>query len=180
MTRGATNSGKSEGLQIRERGDADFEQLEILALQVQASDRYPIYLPDGDVRRFLSQPASTAAWVAVFDDQVVGHVALNDSTSAPVMMAVDELGDDRPALYVARLLVAPSARRTGAGRALLDHARRQAASTGFLPALDVVDISTAAPAIALYRSEGWQEIARVSFELADLHLEEIVFVAPAG
>ncbi len=72
----------------------------------------PIYLPDGDIRRFLSRPVSTAAWVAVFDDRVVGHVALNDSTSEPVMRAVDELGDDRPVLYVARLLVDPSARRS--------------------------------------------------------------------
>jgi len=56
---------------------------------------------------------------------------------------------------------------------------RQHCRTGFLPVLDVVDIPTAAPAIALYRAEGWREIARVSFDLADMHLEEIVFTAPA-
>lgn len=168
------------GLQIRKRNDADFQRLEIIARRVQAADRYPIYLPNGDYRRFLRQPASTAAWVATLADQVVGHVALNDSTSTPVMRAVDELGDERPALYIARLLVDPNARRTGSGRALLDHARREAQSSGHLPALDVVDIPTAAPAISLYRAEGWREIARVSFDLADMHLDEIVFIAPTG
>lgn len=46
--------------------------------------------------------------------------------------------------------------------------------------LDVVDIPTAAPAIALYRSEGWVGTERVSFDLGDLHLEDIVFAGPAG
>jgi len=173
------NAGDHAGLQIRQRNDADFEQLEIIARRVQTADRYPIYLPDGDYRRFLSKPASISAWVATLADEVVGHVALNDSTSEPVMRAVEELGDERPALYIARLLVDPNARRTGSGRALLDHARREALSSGHLPALDVVDIPTAAPAISLYRAEGWREIARVSFDLGDLHLDEIVFIDPA-
>jgi len=94
------------------------------------------------------------------------------------MRAVSEQNDGRSAIYVSRLLVDPSARGIGAGRALLEHARKAAASIGHLPVLDVVDIPTAAPAIALYRAQGWTEIARVSFDLADLHLEEIVFVGP--
>ena len=114
------------------------------------------------------------------DDRVVGHVALNETTSAPVMRAVADHGYDRAVRYVARLLVDPGARRTGAVRALLEHARREAVATGCVPVLDVVDISTAAPAIALYRQSGWHQIARVSFDLGDLHLNEIVFVGPTA
>ena len=169
-------SDENGWVQIRQRRDADLEQLEVVARRVHVADRYPIYLPDGDFHRFLTQPASTAAWVMADDDRVVGHVALNDATSPPVMRAVADQGFDSPVRYVARLLVDPDARRTGAGRALLEHARREAVATGCLPVLDVVDIPTAAPAIALYRQAGWHEVARVSFDLGDLHLNEIVFV----
>jgi len=168
--------GQTGRLQIRQRQDADLVQLEAVARRVHATDRYPIYLPDGDFRRFLTQPASIAAWVMTEEDRIVGHVALNDATSNPVMRAVDDLGNDRPVRYIARLLVDPSARRTGNGRALLEHARREAVAGGCLPVLDVVDIPTAAPALALYRADGWHEIARVSFDLGDMHLDEIVFV----
>jgi len=65
---------------------------------VHASDRYPVYLPDGGFRRFLTEP---------------------------------------------------------------------------------VDIATAAPAVALYEADGWRETARVSFDLDDLHLAEIVFTGSA-
>lgn len=176
ITRSRTRDDQTGRLQIRRRQDADLDQLETVARRVQSSDRYPIYLPDGDFRRFLTQPASIAAWVMTDEDRIVGHVALNDATSEPVMLAVDHLRDDRPARYIARLLVDPNTRRTGSGRALLEHARREAVAEGCLPVLDVVDIPTAAPAIALYRADGWQEIARVSIELGDLQLDEIVFV----
>ena len=167
-------------VRIRERREADLEQLEILARRVHTSDHYPVYLPDGDFGRFLTRPSSLRAWVATRDDEIIGHVALNDTTSEPVMDAVAGLNGDRRAVYVARLLVGPSFRRSGAGRALLKQALREANASGRLPVLDVVDIPSAAPAVALYRSEGWDETARVSFGLGDLHLEEIVFVGPAG
>ena len=168
--------GQTGRLQIRKRQDVDLKQLETVARRVHATDRYPIYLPDGDFRRFLTRPASVAAWVMTNEDRIVGHIALNDETSEPVMRAVDDLGNDRPARYIARLLVDPGIRRAGVGQALLEHARRETVSEGCLPVLDVVDIPTAAPALALYRTAGWREVARVSFDLGDLHLDEIVFV----
>ncbi|MEM9515385.1 MAG: GNAT family N-acetyltransferase [Actinomycetota bacterium] len=167
-------------MQLRRRHAADLEQLEILARRVHTVDGYPIYLPDGDFRRFLMQPQSLNGWVATHDDKIIGHVALNATTSKPVMDAVADLNDDRPAVYVARLLVDPSSRRSGAGRTLLKLALDEAVSNERLPVLDVVDTPTAAPAIALYRAEGWAETARVRFDLGDLHLEEIVFVGPTA
>ena len=93
-----------------------------------------------------------------------------------MIRAVYDLGNDRPVRYIARFLVDPGVRRAGVGQALLERARRETVAEGCLPVLDVVDIPTAAPALALYRTAGWQEIARVSFDLGDLHLDEIVFV----
>ncbi len=60
----------------------------------------------------------------------------------------------------------------------LEEVTRRVQVANHLPALDVVDIPTAAPAIALYRAEGWKEITRVHFELTKEALEEIVFVWP--
>lgn len=68
----------------------------------------PIYLPDGDFRRFLTRPASLRAWVATQDDQITGHVALNGTTSAPVMDAVASDEGNRHAIYVARLWSTPA------------------------------------------------------------------------
>lgn len=180
VNRSGLRAGRLGCVQLRERHAADLERLEILARRVHAVDRYPIYLPNGDFRRFLTQPQPLSAWVATHDDEIIGHVALNATTSKPVMDAVADLNDDRPAVYVARLLVDPGSRRSGAGRALLKQALHEAVSRDRLPVLDVVDTPTAAPAMALYRAEGWAETARVSFDLGDLHLEEIVFVGPTA
>ena len=60
---------QTASVKIRERQNADLEELETSARRVHTSDRYPIYLSDDDFRRFLTQPASTAAWVATVDDR---------------------------------------------------------------------------------------------------------------
>ncbi len=45
--------------------------------------------------------------MAVRDERIVGHIALNAETSRPVMALVAKLAAERPALFVARLLVDP-------------------------------------------------------------------------
>lgn len=157
------------------RGD-DLEALGAMAGRVHEVDGYPMHLPGGDVIRFMTHPEPVTAWVAVEGDRIVGHVALNPSTSVPVMQLVDEL--DVRAVYVARLLVDQEFRRCGVGARLLEHARCEAVVGGFVPFLDVVDIPRAAAAIGLYRNEGWQEVGRVSFELVGNAVEEIVFRGP--
>lgn len=166
---------------IRERTVADIPDLVDIIGRVHEQDRYPIFLPDGDVERFITRPKSVASWVAVDDaGNVVGHVALNAETSKPVMELVDDMAGSAPALYVSRLFVDPSHRGTGAGHALLESAWLAAVSSGHCAALDVVEIPTAAQAIALYRRAGWNEIGRVTFDLADLELTELVFLGPQG
>jgi GNAT superfamily N-acetyltransferase len=165
-------------VEIRERREQDLSDLVTIAARVHDTDNYPVFLPDGDYSSFLTRPSSLAAWVAVRGRELVGHVALNDTTSRPVMQLVDEDGPTRPPVYVARLLVDPRSRRDGVGRHLLEHARREALSAGRSPYLDVVDTLTAAPAIALYRHDGWEEIGRVRFELAGNEIHELVFRGP--
>jgi ribosomal protein S18 acetylase RimI-like enzyme len=165
----------SAPVKIRQRRDDDLDELVVVADRVHASDRYPIFLPDGDLKQFLNEPTPLAAWVAVRVGRLVGHVALNETTSRPVMQLVDTQHLTRPAIYVARLLVDPGSRRCGIGRQLLEHARRAAVDAQRAPFLDIVDKLTAAPAIALYRRDGWEEIGRVRFELAGGELDELVF-----
>jgi hypothetical protein len=43
-----------------------------------------VYLPGDDFERFLTRPTPIGAWVAVEDDDLVGHVALNQQTGPEV------------------------------------------------------------------------------------------------
>jgi GNAT superfamily N-acetyltransferase len=113
-------------MEIGERVDVDLDQLVAVAGRVHEAGRYPIFLPDDDFHRFLTRPEPAAPLVAIRDGSVVGHIALNAETSGPVMQLVAALDSKRPALYVARLLVDPSARRAGIGKMLLEQARRAA------------------------------------------------------
>jgi ribosomal protein S18 acetylase RimI-like enzyme len=77
-------------------------------------------------------------------------------------------------------LVDPGTRRVGIGRELLEHARRAAVDSGHVPVFDVVDTPTAAAAISLYRRDGWEEVGRVSFDLVDTKIDELVFRGPSA
>jgi GNAT superfamily N-acetyltransferase len=173
-----TDRADFDAVKIRTRHDGDLVELVQVASRVHDVDSYPIFLPNGDYPRFLCRPVPLVAWVATAEDRVVGHVALNATTSPPVMQLVDEQEPAIPAVYVARLLVDPGARGHEIGRRLLEHARCAAVAAGRVPFLDVVDVGTAAPAIGLYRRDGWQEIGRVRFQLAGNDVDELVFRGP--
>ena len=163
---------------IYRRTDADLPLLAAVAARVRAADGYPIHLPDDDFERFLRRPPPVDSWVALSDGVPLGHVALNDSTSRPVMELTEQLQITPAPIFVARLLVDPSVRRRGVGWTLLETARTAAEEMGRTPMLDVVDIPSAAPAIALYRRSGWVEVGDVRFDLAGDRLTERVFRAP--
>ncbi len=163
---------------IRDRSTFDGKALEAIARETHQLDRYPMYLPE-DLRSFIVNEDALGAWVAVDDDEVLGHVALHRSSAKQVMdIAVLATGfaEDRIAV-VARLLVAPAARRRGMGRALLEKATQEAARRGRRAVLDVVEEHKAA--INLYESCGWKRVGRVDWSLpGDLPLRELVYVAP--
>jgi GNAT superfamily N-acetyltransferase len=163
---------------IRDRSTSDGEALEAIALETHRLDRYPMYLPV-DLRSFIVNEDALGAWVATDDDDVIGHVALHPSSAKEVMdvvVSATGVGEDRIAV-VARLLVAPPARRRGIGRALLEKATGEAARRGRRAVLDVVEDHTAA--IRLYESCGWTRAGMVDWALpGDLPLREFVYLAP--
>lgn len=165
---------------IRPRRPSDGPRLEAIALETHRLDAYPKYLP-GDVLSFLVRPDALAGWVAEADGEVAGHVALHADTAAEVMEAAqDATGLDRSRLaVVARLLVSPTTRRVGAGRALLGTATAEARRLGRRAVLDVVEEHRAA--IALYERCGWIRAGRVTWHLPDGRpLHEFVYLAPTS
>lgn len=166
-------------LVVRPRVEADLDRLAAMAVDVQTLDGYPGRRPL-DLRAFLASNVALAAWVAELDGALAGHVALHP-TSLPVVMElasssvgcpIDELG------VVARLIVSPSARRAGVGRALLAAAADDARRRGLHPILDVVTAYAAAN--ALYDACGWRNAGEVTMRFSDgLELQSYVYVAPA-
>lgn len=158
------------------RVDEDLDALQRVAAAIQTRDGYPVRRPM-DLRAFMQATDALAAWVALLDDEVVGHVALHRS-SLPVVMAraAEVIGHARLAV-VARLLVAPASRGAGVGRALLDRAADDARARGLHPILDVV--ADFAPARSLYESAGWVDAGAVTMRFGDdLEVVSHVYVAP--
>ena len=146
---------------------------------VHTLDGYPPYMPDHDFVAFVASPDAIGTWVATRRTEVVGHVALHRSSSIAVMeLATKATGLDADQLgVVARLLVAPEARRLGVGRLLLETAAREASGRGLMPILDVT--TTFVPAVALYEQSGWSRPGTVAVEFPDgTRIEEFVYVAP--
>jgi GNAT superfamily N-acetyltransferase len=167
-------------MRIRPRDDADIAACVDLLAAVHAADGYPVNLP-ADPKTFLVTPDMLGAWIAEDGENVVGHVALRPRTSAGVMekaAAAAGVGAERLAV-VARLLVAPGARRRGVGWALLGAAARRASELGRHPVLDVVKGHAAA--VALYDRAGWRRAGEVQVTFpTGQTVNELVFVAPGG
>ena len=165
---------------VRARSDDDLSACEQLARSVYLADGYPVFVYDDDFRGFVASPGELAAWVVEDDTGIVGHVALHRTTSLPVIGLVrSQLGvRSRELGVIARLMVAPSARRRGLGRELLEIAAAKACDLGLVPILDVV--TRHEPAVALYESAGWTQIGKVDCDLPDgTTVEELVYRAPA-
>lgn len=166
---------------VRPRDDGDLADCVSLLHDVHDEDGYPLHLPDDPVS-FLAVPDALGAWVALADGVVVGHVLLRPAAN-PKMMAIASRATGLPEARLAvvgRLFVAPSARRRGAGHALLRRAATEALELGRRPVLDVVS-HRAQAATALYESEGWRKAGtvQVTFRSGET-VDELVYVGPAG
>ncbi|MDG4838917.1 GNAT family N-acetyltransferase [Micromonospora sp. WMMD967] len=134
---------------IRRRRAADLDGCVAALAEVHRVDRYPVNWP-ADPRRWLSEPRPDHAWVAVADDAaIVGHVAVHRVVPGPAGAS-----PARPTAEVARLFVAPGARGSALGSALLDRVRRWANARGTALVLEVT--SDNAAAAALYERTGWR------------------------
>jgi GNAT superfamily N-acetyltransferase len=92
---------------------------------------------------------NTALLVARADGEIVGTVQ--------VILGMRENQPHRG--EIAKLLVAPTARRKGVARALMEAAQHLAAASGKI--LLLLDTETGSNADQLYRSMGWQEVGIV-------------------
>ena len=163
---------------VRPRVNRDLPELERLAAFVHVRDGYPAHLP-GEIGEFLVSQDALGAWVAESNEEIVGHVALHGRSWGGVMEAARQATglSDASLAAVARLLVSPSARRHGIGRALLEAAAAEACHLGRRPILDVD--TTLAAAVSLYESAGWVRIGSVEFPLPDgRQLAEHIYLGP--
>jgi ribosomal protein S18 acetylase RimI-like enzyme len=165
---------------IRTRTAADLDACVAVAEQVRALDGYPTFVGDDGLARFVDPDDALAAWVAVDDaDGVVGMVALRPRSapqSSVIAAKALEVGEDQLG-FVARLEVAPRARRQGVAHALLDAAVATGRQLGRVLVLDVVTSDTSA--IALYDASGWRRLGGHSLTLRDgRELDVVVYAAP--
>jgi GNAT superfamily N-acetyltransferase len=163
---------------VRARAETDLAACRRLTEEVRAHDGYPVYVPD-DLLSFIVAPDALAAWVAIEDNEVVGHVVLRPGTfGAVVELAMKRTGLPAAQLgVVARLLVSPKVRRLGIGRSLLEVAASHAIELGLRPILDVVDRHEAA--VKLYESSGWTRAGEVTVTFGpEVVINEFVFIGP--
>ena len=139
---------------VRVRRDDDLAALVDLLAQTHREKGYPV---NGAYVRgdFIASPGELGAWVAQYDNELVGHVALlpPGGVSAPLWRAALGCGNAQIAV-VSRLF----SRSPGAGSALLKTAVDAARDAGLALALEVERDS---PARDFYLRRGWQAVGEV-------------------
>lgn len=163
-------------MEVQPRTDSDVEPTLALLARVHAADGYPSTV--ADIEAFLVPPYEVAAWVAVAEEGVVGHVALHRpprSATAAVASRTTGLQPEQH-LVLSRLFVSPDRRGHGLGRRLLGIAQAEAKRRGEQVVLDVgQDFSAAA---ALYESAGWLRVAKDRHVIGPAGFAVWVYVAP--
>jgi GNAT superfamily N-acetyltransferase len=153
-------------MHIRRRLRADLPTCAELLLNVHVDSGYPINWPR-DPTGWLSPVGLCAAWVALQDGRLVGHVCLVASSESPGTVKLE------------RLFVALAARRQGVGRALITRATAEAGRRQQGLVLEVAD--TRDSAVSLYQRLGWRETGRTPIDWGNGVAEFIVhFAAPYG
>ncbi len=175
-----TSTLPARGATVRERTADDLDAVVAIAEEIRERDGYPSFLGDSTLRQFVDPEDALGAWVAERDGDVVGNVVLRTrSAPASSKLAAEALGTEPSELaFVARLLVAPRARRGGLARALLDAALSHGAHLGRAVVLDVVEDDRAA--VALYDATGWRRLGQHTVMLrSGVELPVAVYGAPA-
>lgn len=165
-------------LSLRPKVDTDRPTVVALMERTHAQSGYPLVWPS-DPDGFANSAQERAAWVAVGSGRVVGHVALHDAKSDPVLpVAAHATGLDAPELAViARLLVDPPEQGSGIGARLLTVATAAAHASGRRPVLDVNQASTGA--VAFYEAvDGWDRIGSFEISLPELTIPLWAYAGP--
>ncbi|MET4921063.1 GNAT family N-acetyltransferase [Streptomyces sp. PSRA5] len=142
-------------ISVRHRDASDLDACVRVLAEVHDSDGYPVNWPQ-DPAGWLAPPESRAAWVALLDGRIVGHVCLSRARpgdTAPGIWSERTGNSPEKTAVVSRLFVSPGARGHGIGALLLTGTVREARERGLRPVLDVVTSDRAAA--ALYERQGW-------------------------
>jgi GNAT superfamily N-acetyltransferase len=162
---------------IRERRPDDLPVLvDLLAAQQPETSypqRWPLPFPPEE---FIVRPGEIAAWVAVEDDTIVGHVSVTELTGgrmadewvAATGRPADGLGE------VSVLFVAGGRRGGGLGGVLLDTALAEIRRRGLTPMLDVVGDETEAG--WFYRRRGWHTVGTARPPWLPDHRPDLAFM----
>ncbi len=145
---------------IRPRTPADLPTLVTILAAQQPASRYPFRWPlPFPVEDFIVRAHEEAAWVALVDGRVVGHVGVGrvEGELADAFVAAAARPAARLAL-VSVLFVSPETQGVGIGGRLLDTAVAWARDRQRLPVLDVVASHGAARAV--YQRHGWEVVGR--------------------
>lgn len=148
-----------ERISVRRRTPSDLDACVRVLAEVHESDGYPVDWPQ-DPAGWLAPAESPAAWVALLDGVLVGHVCLSparpDDAAPGIWSGRTGSGPEKTAV-VSRLYVSPRARGHGIGALLLAETVRDARRRGLRPVLDVVTSDRSAA--ALYERQGWTLMA---------------------
>ncbi|MGX2995208.1 GNAT family N-acetyltransferase [Streptomyces sp. JNUCC 64] len=165
---------------IRLRNSSDIPQAAAALVSVHDVDGYPVEGVDHP-EVWLSPNGLLKAWVAVREGRVVGHVAVTRPTGeSAVALWVSQSGEVENAVGVlARLFVAPDARKQATGERLVRAAESYAQAHGLRLVLDVMrkDLS----AIRLYRRLGWLELGPIAHRFGEgQQTEAVAYVSPGA
>lgn len=164
---------------VRPRREDDLEGCVALLRRVYEIDRYPVIWPP-DTVGWLTHRDALAAWVAVDGERLLGHLSLHTTDASRVRpewcetlgVAIEELA------VVSRFFVAPTARGSGIGGALMGCAEAHAARHDLRLVLDVAAHNR--DAIGFYERRGWQRVGTTELSLSaePWTLPLVLFVLP--
>ena len=152
---------------IRERRPEDLDALGDILREVYERDGYPV---EGvaDPQAWLTGAGILGAWVAILDNQLVGHVQISEpnASDAAANLWADKAGVPLDRLAVGgRLFVSQRGRGHRIGQELTATATHTAQSLGRRAVLDVMAKDEAA--IATYERLGWQRFGTITHTFND-------------
>lgn len=143
---------------IRERADGDLPDCVEALTSVHAANGYPTKWPP-DPPDWLSPVGLAAAWIAIDDGSVLGHVCVVRDVNEPAAAAHLGVPPTRLA-SISRLFVTPAARGRGLllGSKLLAAAQDWTDAHGLTLVLEVAE--DGGPAVSFYERLGWTCVER--------------------
>jgi ribosomal protein S18 acetylase RimI-like enzyme len=169
----------AQRVDIRPRRDSDIPEATKALVKVHERDGYPVE-GVGEPESWLTPPDLLKAWVAELDGRIVGHVALSHPSGEDAVALWQEQSgaSESEVAVLARLFVAPEARRMALGRRLTQAAMEYATEEDLRLVLDVMTKDTSA--MRLYEALGWQRIGTSKHAYGEgQQTDAICYVSPA-